>query len=212
MQSRVVHLEMGVSLDVDGFMNAFMRMTSRRGDPLQVLSDNSTNFEGAANELRRLVGAMNEGVDRRLADKGIRWSFNPPTALHFGGVHEALVKSARRAIYAILSGAEVNDEELMTAVTGPEALMNSRPLTYQSADARDLWPLTPNHFLYGHQGEPFIPRGTDTVEQGHRQRWRVIQSLVLQVWKRWMTEMLPLLHREQNGASRSPISISMMLC
>ncbi|XP_065177321.1 uncharacterized protein LOC135807665 [Sycon ciliatum] len=114
MQSRAVHLEMAVSLDVDGFMNAFMRMTSRRGVPLQVVSDNGTNFVGAANELRRLVAAMNEGVDRRLADKGIRWSFNPPAAPHFGGVHEALVKSAKRAIYAILSGAEVNDEELLT--------------------------------------------------------------------------------------------------
>ena len=35
---------------------------------------------------------------------------------------------------AILGNADVTDEELTTAFTGAEALINSRPLTYQSAD------------------------------------------------------------------------------
>jgi len=33
-----------------------------------------------------------------------------------------------------LTNAEVTDEELMTAFCGAEALINSRPLTYQSAN------------------------------------------------------------------------------
>ncbi|XP_065186610.1 uncharacterized protein LOC135817366 [Sycon ciliatum] len=203
LQSRAVHLEMATSLDVDGFMNAFLRMTNRRGVPIQVVSDNGTNFVGAANEMKKLLKAMEGDVQRRAADKGIKWSFNPPAAPHFGGVHEALVKSAKRAIFAILAGAEVNDEELATAITGAEALLNSRPLTYQSADARDLLPLT-NHFLYGHQGQPFVPKGTDIVPHSHRYRWRVVQSLVLQVWKRWMTELLPLLHTRAKWRQPQP--------
>ena len=205
LQSRAVHLEVATSLDVSGFMNAFVRMTNRRGTPLQVVSDNGTNFVGAAREMEELVRAMDKDVVvRQAADRGIQWSFNPPAAPHFGGVHEALIKSAKRAIYAILAPAEVNDEELITAVTAAEALLNSRPLSYQSADARDLLPLTPNHFLYGQQGRPFVPKGTDTAAGNIHQRWRVIQNLVLAVWKRWMVEILPLLNPRAKWRQEQP--------
>ena len=68
-----------------------------------------------------------------------------------------MIKAAKRAILAILSNADVNDEELMTAFTGAEALINSGPLTYQSANPNDDVPLTPNHFLQGQIGGEFAP-------------------------------------------------------
>jgi len=46
----------------------------------------------------------------------------------------------------------MSDEELMTAFSGAEALINSRLLTYQSAEVKDNIPLTPNHFLHGQMG------------------------------------------------------------
>ena len=76
--------------------------------------------------------------------KGIKWTFNPPYAPHFGGVFETMIKAAKRAVMTILGNADVTDQELMTAFTGAEALINSRPLTYQSADPEDDIPLTPN--------------------------------------------------------------------
>jgi len=42
-----------------------------------------------------------------------------------------------------VTNADVNDEELMTTFCGAEALINSRPLTYQSASVKDNIPLTP---------------------------------------------------------------------
>ena len=51
-------------------------------------------------------------------------------------------------LYAVLNNGVVNDEELVTIFTEVEGLLNSRPLTYQSADV----PLTPNHFLLGQMG------------------------------------------------------------
>ena len=51
----------------------------------------------------------------------------------------------------------------MSAFTGAEALINSRPLTYQSADPKDDMPLTPNHLLHGQIGGRFAPEAAEEV-------------------------------------------------
>ena len=63
-----------------------------------------------------------------------------------------MIKSAKRAIYAILKEAHVNDAEIQTVFTGAESLLNSRPLTTVSGDVNDETTLTPNHFLLGQMG------------------------------------------------------------
>ena len=65
-----------------------------------------------------------------MASKGVKWSFNPLLVPHFGGIHEVMIKAAKKAIPEVLGNADVNDEELMRAFIGVEPLLNSRPLTY----------------------------------------------------------------------------------
>ncbi|XP_071118402.1 uncharacterized protein [Haliotis cracherodii] len=185
---------MAFGLDTDSFLNALFRMAHRRGMPKEVISDNGTNFVGAAKELKQLISGLNSDVIKStLANKSVKWLFNPPHAPYFGGVFESLVKSAKRAIYAILSSGDVSDEELMTAFTGAEALLNSRPLTNQSAHPQDDVPLTPNHFLHGQVGGDFAPE-LDSTSFSPKKRWRRVQELIRHVWKRWMREWLPTLN------------------
>ena len=108
-----------------------------------------------------------------------------------------MVKSAKRALNAIVGNADLNDEELMTALVGVEALMNSRPLTYQSAHPGDGVPLTPNHFLHGQVGGEFAPSSVDDAGFNPRQRWRRVQEVLLHFWRRWMREFLPTLSGQQ---------------
>ncbi|XP_046544644.1 uncharacterized protein LOC124254839 [Haliotis rubra] len=170
---------MANSMDTDAFLNAFFRMVNRRGLPSEVISDNGTNFVGAVRELKQLLDALDKGtITRSLANRGIKWHFNPPYVPHFGGVFETMIKSAKRAIFAILSTSDVTDEELGTVFTGAEALINSRPLTYQSAHPLDVNPLTPNHFLHGQIGGMFAPESTDETDYHPRKRWRRLQELV----------------------------------
>ena len=192
MTSRAVHLEVAYGLDTDSFLNAFFRMVNRRGLPSEVLSDNGTNFVGANRELQELVQQIDKNkVEQKTADRGIKWHFNPPLAPHFGGVHETMIKAAKRAIVAILQNADVTDEELMTAFTGAEALINSRPLTYQSMNPKDDVPLTPNHFLFGQIGGQFAPQSVDETDFNPRKRWRRIQEVVRHFWNRWLKEWVP---------------------
>ncbi|KAK3752638.1 hypothetical protein QZH41_008763, partial [Actinostola sp. cb2023] len=75
--------------------------TSRRGVPKEMVSDNGTNFVGAVNELKQLVNQLDKDkVQQVTVNKGINWKFNPPGTPHFGGIHEIMVKAAKKAIYA----------------------------------------------------------------------------------------------------------------
>ena len=212
LATRAVHLEVAFSLDTDKFLNAFYRMVSRRGLPMEMIPDNGTNFIGAERELRELVDALDKNkIQQSTANKGIKWCFNPPHAPHFGGVFESMIKAAKRAISAVLGNADITDEELITAVIGAESLINSRPLTYQSANPDDNVPITPNHFLHGRIGGEFAPDSVDTEDFQPKKRWRRVQEIVRHFWKRWMKEWLPSIgarkkwHREQEDMKEGDV-------
>ena len=118
-------------MDTDSFLNALSRMASRRGIPEVMLSDNGGNFVKADKELKDLVNQLDqEKIKQTIANKGVQWSFNPPGAPHFGGVHEIMVKAAKKAIKNILENADINNEKRVTVFVSAEGLINSRPLTY----------------------------------------------------------------------------------
>ena len=192
LQTHCCHLEMATSLETDAFLKAFVRMAARRGWPKKMLSDNGTNFVGARKEIRQLVEQLDhEKIHQMTANRGVTWQWNPPAAPHFGGVFESMIKSAKRAITAVLNDADVYDEELQTAFIGVESLMNSRPLTTLSDDPNDEPVLTPNHFLIGQMGGELAPQNVDTTGFNPRKRWRRVQELIRKVWQRWMREYLP---------------------
>ena len=192
--SRAVHLEVAYSMETDSFLHAFSRMSARRGKPELVVSDNGSNFQGANRELKELIEALDKDLIKRdAANRGIEWRFNPPYGSHHGGLFEAMIKSAKRALKAILGETRLTDEELLTAVVEVEGLLNSRPLTYCSDDPKDEPVLTPNHFLIGQAGGQLAPRVAEDLACSPRHRWKYVQQLVTQVWRRWNKEFLSLL-------------------
>ena len=193
LATRAVHMEMSYSLDTDSFLNAFTRMTSRRGMPSYVVSDNGGNFVSGEKEIRELVSQFDQEkiINETSRMKPIEWKFNPPASPHFGGIFESMIKSSKKALRTILGDAEVNDEELHTAICGAERLLNSRPITYVSSDINDLAPLTPSHFLVGQLGGDLAPEVPENETVNPKKRWRRIQQLLGQFWRRWRREFLP---------------------
>ena len=118
---RAVHLEISYSLDTGSSITAFTWMTSKRGTLNYVISDNGTNFIGAC---VNCWGWWRPLIQTELCKKpaniipliGSLTSICP----HFGGVFEALINSAKKAIIAILGDADIADEELHTAICGLE--------------------------------------------------------------------------------------------
>ena len=104
-------------------------MTDRRCLPKEIISDNGTNFVGANKELIKIFGRLTTDTNSKslVSSKGIKWTFSPPYAPHFGGVFETMIKAPKQAVMAILKNTDDTDDELMTAFTGAEVLINSKP-------------------------------------------------------------------------------------
>lgn len=111
-------------------------------------SDNGTNFIGAEKELRKALADLNQNkIQKTLAHKGIKWSFNPPAASHYGGAWERIIRMVRKVLSSVLHQQTLDDEGLHTFLCEVESILNDRPITKVSEDPNDLEPLTPNHLL-----------------------------------------------------------------
>ena len=195
LATRAIHLEVAYSMDMDSFLMAFRRFVARRGSPAVVFSDNGSNLVAGEKELRQSLEEWNQNhLSDALAQDGIQWKFNPPTASHMGGIWERLVASVKRALRVVLGDKIVTDDVLHTVLTEVEYVFNSRPLTYVSGAANEPEAITPNHFLLKSGSTSALPPGVFGDEEVmSRKRWRQTQALTNQVWRRWMREYIPTL-------------------
>ena len=192
--TRAVHLEVADSLQTDDFIMTLRCFIGRRGPPAEIFSDNGTNFRGAERELTDNLVELHQGrINDFLLQNRTSWHFVPPHAPHFGGVWESLVKSTKKALQAVLKDQVVTETVLRTTLIEVEAVINSRPLTYNSSDANDLTALTPNHFLHGGATNLHPPGTFHDQDLYSRKRWRQCQVLADHTWKRWLKEYLPTL-------------------
>ena len=204
LETRAVHLEIAWGLDTDTFLNALTRFTSHREVPKVVISDRGTNFVGAVGELKILVSQLDrQKLESKTAELGVTWRFNPPAPPHFGGTHEVMLKATQKSTYAAVRDRDVTDEELITVFAGVEPLLNSRSMTYQRSDPRDSVPLTPKHFLRGQMGGQFAPQSVETTTFHPRQRWRKVQDIISQVWRRWLKECVTALNSRPKRTTRN---------
>jgi hypothetical protein len=67
-----------------------------------------------------------------MANQYVEWRFSPPASPLFGGSWERLIQSAKRSLRNVLNDRTLNDEVLLTAMSGVTALLNARPLTHVS--------------------------------------------------------------------------------
>ena len=85
--SKTVQIEVVNGLDTDACMTAVTRFMARRGRSHTVISDNGTNFVGAAREFTECFNEWDrDAMSERLERGQIIWNFNLPGTPHFGGI------------------------------------------------------------------------------------------------------------------------------
>ena len=186
------HVEVVTSLEADACLAATTRFIARRRKPNIILSNNGTNFVGAAKEMQEWIEAWNEtDIEQSLARKKTKWKFNSPGAPHFGGAWERMVRSCKKAMMAIVGNRTLTDDVLSTTMCLVEQILNSRPVTSVSNDPNDLKALTPDHFLLG-RASPETPIIPDAQRYTDLQRViRVSQAYADMIRSRCDREYLP---------------------
>ena len=195
---RAVHIEIVHSMDTESFINALRRFIARRGRPEEIRSDNGGNFVKGEKELRKALEEWNQNqIHEFLLQQEIKWTFNPPAASHHGGVWERCIRTVRKVMKALLKQQVLDDEGLSTLMCEVESIVNGRPITKVSDDAKDLNALTPSHLLLLRAGTT-IPPGVFSKDDNYScRRWRQIQYLSNVFWHRWTREYLPSLQQRQ---------------
>ena len=103
-----------------------------------------------------------------------------------------MIKLSKRCFYDVIGPGELDDEQLGTAFTVVEGLLNSRPLARVSSDPNDEEVLTPAHFM---SRSPYKDIAVGPETDDLRQRYLYLQSLMNKYWERFMKEIVPLKNR-----------------
>lgn len=183
---------------------ALRRFIARRGQPAELYSDQGTNFRGGETELREAYSSLSPELQQLLAKRQISFHYNPPAAPHFGGAWEREIRSVKAALYATLGSETVTEEVLRTILIEIEAIMNSKPLGYVSADLADPDPVTPNCLLMGRPDGSLPQVIYPESELLSKRRWRHSQVLAERFWSAFIKHYLLGLQTRGKWQNSSP--------
>ena len=144
--TRAIHLEVVENLTATSFVMCLRRLTATKGMPTLILSDNHKTF--IAGETFLLDLQQDPSVQEYLSSKNVRWKHQTPRSPWMGGHFEMLVRTIKASLATAISRKLLTLEEFITVVKEAENIVNSRPLTYQSDETRDV-PLSPSQLAWG---------------------------------------------------------------
>lgn len=219
MVSKAMHLEVVYDLSSQACINAMKRFIARRGRLVNLYCDNATTFVGANRELKELRAQFleqfrAESWNNFCLEQGIKFHFIPARSPHFGGLWEAGIKSFKYHFRRIMGNKSLRLDEMITAVTQIESILNSRPLTQLTENADDLNALTPGHFIIG---EPMFSIPEPDLTNLNVNRLNRLQELTRAVqdfWRRWSRDYLSQLHQRPKWHSETqlhPVEGAMVL-
>ena len=146
MVSRAVYLVPVRDLSALTFLDAFWELSSRRGQPSFLFSDNAINFTKSSKLLEDL--SKESVILGELTKKSISWHFITPYAPWKGATYERLVGLLKRGLERISIGDVFTEHEFRQNIYEVERVINNRPLT----TVGDNQVITPSHILG--QGNP----------------------------------------------------------
>ncbi|XP_053697434.1 uncharacterized protein LOC128744438 [Sabethes cyaneus] len=191
LSTRAVHIEMAEKLNTDSFLVYLTNFQSIRGRVNHLFSDNGTNFIGANNEMKKLIKNIDKRMDNgEAAKQEIQWTFNPPTASHFGGAWERLIriiKGCLKVLFKSFPTKNPSPDTLRSALIQVSAILNKRPLTHIPIETIEDKVLTPFHFLILRSGEE-VPPQEYNLTQYDREHWKQALKASTQFWNTWKTQ------------------------
>ncbi|CAJ0571153.1 unnamed protein product, partial [Mesorhabditis spiculigera] len=199
--TRAVHLEIVHSTSAIDFIRAIRRFAARHGFPRRILTDNASGFRVARLAVHTLLAPLDEPVllapSPLIEEPGelhvflekidVQWRHIPQLSPWQGGAYERMVGLVKNSLRRVVGKKMLLLDEFATLVAEAEAVVNLRPLTYLSDDARVIRPADflrsvsrPGLPLLDDE-ESFDPEATSTALHLSTQ-WRHEQQRLLRLW------------------------------
>ena len=179
---------------MERFLLGLRRMVARRGMCSIIWPDNAKTFKSANKHLQQCWRVLEaDKTQVALSERKIQWKYIVERSPWWGGFYERLVKSVKTPLKKIFAKAMLDAEQLTTILAEIEAQLNSRPLTYLSADPGDYSVITPAQILTGRNLQAYPAKDTRVSEHTSRaitKRLQYHKKLVNGFWKRWHAEYL----------------------
>ncbi len=150
--TRAVHLELVRDMTAATFLLALRRFFNARGGCSKLFSDNAQTFTCVSKYLKLMRTSTR--VCDFLTQNRTEWQFSAALAPWWGGFWERMVRTVKELFRKANGKASLHYDQLMTALSDVEAVINARPLVYVTEGEDDPRPITPNHLLFG-----YPPRG-----------------------------------------------------
>jgi hypothetical protein len=180
-----------------------MSLWTNHGPVKQFISDNGTNFVGAANIIHsdgdgiiESLRAAKKDLETRLAQKShASWAFIPVQSPWFGGFYERLIQIFKKSIAASIEGKKVSKVEFNIALQEACHRINCRPLTHNPISSEDEEVLTPHHLAKNRSGWPLLQSIHDLKDipdnLSDKHQYRLGRILADEMSRKFVSQYLP---------------------
>lgn len=206
--TKALHIEVASSLSTQAFINALERFVGRRGVPMEIYTDNGSNFLGAKRMLHEYYSILTSDeseikIKEFARNKGIKWHLIPPLSPHFGGIWERAVKSVKTHLIKSIGKVNRTFEEIQTVLNQIEGILNSRPLcAITNEDTSNIDSLTPGHFLTLGPITALPHPNYEEINMTRLNRWEQTQKIVQIFWQRYSLTYLNTLQQRTKWHQR----------
>lgn len=155
---RAVHIELVPDMSAKAFLMAFQRFSNLYGVCEVIYSDNAKTFLIGGKAIEESLNS-NEFEEHMRCNNIIHKTL-PLYSPWMGAAWERLIRVIKSCLYKSIGRAKLSYFDLLTLLSNIQNSINSRPLTYMSAD-KDIVPLTPNTFLKIHSNSSVAIKMSD---------------------------------------------------
>ena len=141
--SRALYLVLVSDRRTETFLRAVRELSARHCEPVLFISDNEGAFKAANNVLKYISESSS------FQNTKIHWKFLPSRASWMGGIYERLVQLVKIELMKMQGKSKFNLIEWRSHLAEVEAIINDRPLTYVSDDAKEPEVITPRAIIHG---------------------------------------------------------------
>ncbi|CAG2242061.1 unnamed protein product [Mytilus edulis] len=194
LTTRAVYVDLAEGYDTSSFIMTLRRFVTVRGYPRKMISDSGSQLVAAGKELQQVVHKWDwEPIKSFGKCKGMDWvTTKSADAPWENGVSESLVKSVKKSLEVAIGTSVMTFSELQTVLFEVSNLLNERPIGTKNSDPTEGSYLCPNDLLLG-RSSIRVPNGNFNENSNYKLRWKFIQQVVQNFWKKWTRDFFPTL-------------------